>query len=255
MQKWVGPFVALVALAAMIGGIGTAARYGVLSGPATARAAIEPAPVATVVPPAAMPAAPPPLLAAAVSRDADLPSVEIAPLIAHSVPADSEAEPAPHVTIEQRDGRILAERAPPPPPAPSRRAIRVALDPGLVAGPARPIAGPILSVAGRTMRLFGVRAADAREHCGPGGGIAASCVTAANAALAARLGGNAAVSCTMPPGQKGDPGFVCRDAAGVDLGGFLVAQGLALVDRGSSYQYLGAEDAARTAHQGLWRYR
>ena len=68
-------------------------------------------------------------------------------------------------------------------PAPSRRATGVALNPAAVAGPARPIAGPILSVGGRTVRLFGVRPADAREHCGPGSGVAASCVSAANAAL------------------------------------------------------------------------
>jgi endonuclease YncB( thermonuclease family) len=256
MRNTVGTAAALLALAAMIGGIGAAEHYGMLSGPATARAAIEPAATVPIPPP---PAPAPVVFAAAppqpVSPNADLPSVEIAPLVAHAVPADSELEPAPHVTVQRRDGRIVAEHAPPPPPAPSRRATGVALDPAAVAGAARPIAGPILSVAGRTVRLFGVRAADAREHCAAGGGVAASCVTAANAALMARLGGNASVTCTMPPGQRDDPAFVCRDAAGVDLGGLLVAQGLALVDRGSSFQYLSAEDAARMAHQGLWRYR
>jgi endonuclease YncB( thermonuclease family) len=261
MRKTAGIATALLALAVVVGGIGAARHYGMygmLAGPAPAEAASGATATAAIAPPAPAPNPAPMVIAAAVqppaAPDADLPSIEVAPRVAHTVPADSDMEPAPHVTMQQRDGRILAERATPL-PAPPPRATRAATDPAALAGAARPISGPILSVAGRTVRLFGVRAADAREHCGPGGGVASSCIAAANAALAARLGGNAGVTCTMPSGQSGDPGFICHDAAGIDLGGLLVAQGLALVDRSSSYQYLGAEDAARISHQGLWRYR
>ena len=254
MRKSVRIVAALVALAAAIGGFGVARHYGRPSMPPTVGAATAPTASVVIAPPAPAQPEPPPQVAATApaAPDADLPSVEIATLIPHPVPADSAAEVAPHVTVEQRNGRILQsapQASPPPRPTP------VAADPATIDGTARPIAGPIISVAGRTVRLFGVRAADARERCTPGSGGGASCAEAARAALAARLGGNPSVNCTMPPGQRGDPGFICRDAAGVDLGGMLVAQGLALVDRSNSYQYVGAEDAARASHQGLWRYR
>ena len=256
MHKTAGIAAALLTLAAGIGGFGAARHFGLLSGPAPAQAASEPMVVAAAAPsPVAAPVAAVPVVAPPADPNADLPSIEIAPRVARPVPGDSESEPAPHVTIERRDGRVIAERSTPVPQRPPPRASQAALDPGAIAGPARPVSGPILSVDGRTVRLFGVRPADAREHCGPGGGVAASCILAANAAIAARLGGNAGVTCTMPPGQRGDPAFICRDASGLDLGGMLVAQGLALVDTGSSYQYMSAQDAARVAHQGLWRYR
>ena len=131
----------------------------------------------------------------------------------------------------------------------------VAIDPATLGGAARPVGGPGLSIAGRMVHLFGVRAPAARERCAPGDGAAAACSDAARAALMARLAANPSVTCAMPRGQGGDAGFVCRDSAGVDLGGLLVSQGLALVDRSSSYQYVGEEDAARASRRGLWRYR
>ena len=50
--------------------------------------------------------------------------------------------------------------------------------------------------------------------------------------------------------RKGDPGYVCHDSTGVDLGRLLVAAGLALADTSHSYQYLGAQDGARSARRG-----
>ncbi len=97
-----------------------------------------------------------------------------------------------------------------------------------------------------------MRPADARDRCGEDG---ASCGEAARAALAQRLAGNPGVTCALPPGQDGDPGYICHDSRGVDLGRLLVIEGLALADTTHSYQYLTAQDGARVAHQGLWRYR
>jgi endonuclease YncB( thermonuclease family) len=51
------------------------------------------------------------------------------------------------------------------------------------------------------------------------------------------------------------PAAVCRDSAGIDLGGLLVAEGFALADPTQSYDYFGAEAAARQLRRGLWRYR
>ena len=70
------------------------------------------------------------------------------------------------------------------------------------------------------------------------------------------LKANAAVSCRVPPGQRrAVAAALCIDAAGVDLAGFLVAQGFALADPAQSYDYVGAETVARSQKRGLWRYR
>jgi len=48
---------------------------------------------------------------------------------------------------------------------------------------------------------------------------------------------------------------ICLDADGVDLGGWLVSEGLALADTGQSYDYAGAESIARSQKRGLWGFR
>lgn len=89
-----------------------------------------------------------------------------------------------------------------------------------------------------------------------GAEVPRSCADVARDALAARLAAERTVSCRVPPGQShGAQAAVCVDAAGTDLGGFLVAEGLALADPARSYQYVGAEGAARSFRKGLWRYR
>lgn len=105
------------------------------------------------------------------------------------------------------------------------------------------------------MRLFGVRVAEARDRCGLGQGDARSCSEVARDALAQRLQRYPNVSCRVPAGQRGDPAAICIDAAGTDLGGFLVAEGLALADTSQSYEYFGPEGVARYFGRGLWRYR
>ena len=249
MRKTLGIGAALLALAAAIGGIEAGRHAGGAPDFAPASRSATPTAFAAVVQPANAAAESP----SPAQRDADLPSVEVKPYIVHTAPGEDGTLPARPVTFQQRDPRVVERSTPLPPRRP--HATAVALDPATLGGAARPVSGPILSIAGRTVHLFGLRAADARERCAPGRGAAASCADAASAALAARFSANPSVTCTMPPGQGDDPGFVCRDSAGVDLGGLLVAQGLALVDRRSSYQYVGEEDTARASRRGLWRYR
>jgi endonuclease YncB( thermonuclease family) len=254
MRKTLVLCTALLALAAAMGGIAVA-RYSAAT-PAAAPAAALAVPAATpvsftaAVPPASAAAEAPP----APQRDADLPTIEVKPRLTHAAPDDDGTMPARPVILHNRDGRVV-ETSPPPHTSRSHTTAAV-VDHAALGGAAQPIAGPILSVAGRTVHLFGVRAADARERCASGRGAAASCAEAARAALAARLSGNPSVTCNSPPGQQSDdPGFICHDATGADLGGLLVAEGLALVDRRSSFQYLGAEDTARLSRRGLWSYR
>ena len=207
----------------------------------------------------------------------DLPTVEVAPHIVHTVP--DEDTPAPKATIFDRNGREITSRGnntPPPsyvpspspmPPGSSASASRGPLIlPQFAAKPSAPSAGNFsgsasapggiaLTVGGRQVALFGVRPGDARDRCGLGPGDARACADVARDALAQRLQRNANVDCRIPPGQRGNPAAVCTDNSGTDLGGFLVAEGLALADTGTSYEYFGAEGVARSFRRGLWRNR
>lgn len=195
------------------------------------------------------PSAPPPALATPAAPD--LPTIEVQPRPVHTVPTDEP--PVPKVTLFDRNGKEIQTRQaslPPytPPPAPA---------PALVpfGGQAQAAGGTTLAVAGKTVRLFGVRVADPRDRCGLGPGDARNCSDVARDALAQRLRRYPSVSCQVPPGQRGDPGAICVDLSGTDLGGFLVSEGLALADISQSYEYFGSEGVARYYRRGLWRNR
>jgi endonuclease YncB( thermonuclease family) len=199
--------------------------------------------VSLQVPAEPAPAAAPPPAAPA------LPTVAVGERPVHTID-DDKVLPVPAISLRERDGRAIALRtppaAPPPPPAPVQAST--------LGGAAQALGGARLKVEGRSVDLFGVQTPpDGR--CAVSDQAALPCGDAARAALAARLKPNAKVTCRMPPGQHGDPAFVCRDASGLDLGGFLVAEGYALADTNRSYDYLGAQDVARSFHRGLWRYR
>jgi endonuclease YncB( thermonuclease family) len=191
-------------------------------------------------------ASPAPVAAAAP----DLPTIEVKPRPVYAVPADEP--PVPKVTLYDRSGKEIPthQAALPPysPPAPAPPVLPFG-------GPAQAGGGTTLAVAGKSVRLFGVRVADPRDRCGLGPGDARNCSDVARDALAQRLRRYPSVSCQMPPGQRGDPAAICIDASGTDLGGFLVAEGFALADISQSYEYFGSEGVARYYRRGLWRNR
>ena len=200
----------------------------------------------------AAPGAAAPPASGAAEPGGDLPTVEVTPHPVHAVPEGDPAPPLP-VTIRGRDGSVTALRAPPAParytpsPPPVTR----------ISGAARVADVVSLSVLGRAVRLFGVRAPQAGDLC-PSSEQAAPrpCSEAARAALAVRLAANADIVCRVPPGQRAPvPAAVCHDATGADLGGLLVAEGFALADPTQSYDYFAAEAAARQLRRGLWHYR
>jgi endonuclease YncB( thermonuclease family) len=263
--------------------------------PPVAATAPPPDQAVVSVPPVPEAAPTPPLPETAVAPPApaapDLPTVDVAPLAVHIVPND-DTSPAPTVTLQDRDGRTIREIKPaqglsptyvpsvgpgsgrsfaPSSPAPyyspgpsgpvmvppingSRLATAVPSG-ALFNGAGQAAGGITLSVGGRYVNLFGIRIADPRDQCGLGPGDNRSCAVVAHDALAQRLQHYANVSCHVPPGQRGQPGAVCTDSSGTDLGGFLVAEGYALADTGQSYDYFGAEGVARSYRRGLWRYR
>ena len=183
---------------------------------------------------------------------ADLPTVVVDPRPVHAVP-DQDPPPPPHVTLRDREGNAVAWHAPPP----VRRSPSAMPSPLLISGKARVAESLSLSLRGRALRLFGVRLAPGGDRCAAEvTGAPSPCDEVARQALATRLRIDNDVSCRVPPGQRAlPPGAVCQDASGLDLGGFLVAQGLALADPAQSYEYVGAETAARAARRGLWNYR
>jgi len=188
----------------------------------------------------------------------DLPVIEVAPRAVHVVP-DTDTPPPHPVTFEGRDGRPpvrhpdqpAASVAAPSSSPPSRTAS------AQISGAARVTDVVALDVLGRPVQLFGVKPPQSGDRCAAQAQKAArACGEVAREALAARLRANATVFCRVPAGQREHRGAaICTDSSGVDLAGFLVAEGLALADSTQSYDYTGAESVARSFHRGLWRYR
>lgn len=176
-----------------------------------------------------------------------LPTVEVPTRPVHTVP--HEAPPVVKPRLFDRAGNELPSRSVSltPPSAPPAEPI--------FGGAAEATGGVTLSVAGRKVTLFGVRVADSSDRCGLGPGDDRGCAEVEKDALAQRLRRADRVSCHIPAGQPGKPAAICVDTTGTDLGGFLVAEGLALADTNESYEYFGAEGVARTFHRGLWRHR
>ena len=177
----------------------------------------------------------------------DLPTVEVAPRPVYPVPED-EPPPAPKASPFDRVARPTASFGPSSRPAPSPMPAPV------IAGAAKASGPTTLAVAGRPIRLFGVRTPEPGDRCGTGSGRG-NCAEAAHDALTQRLDRSPQVSCRIPAGQRGNPAAVCVDASGTDLGRFLVAEGLALADTTQSYEYFGAEGKARSSRLGLWGHR
>jgi endonuclease YncB( thermonuclease family) len=182
----------------------------------------------------------------------DLPSVDVPPRPVHAVPSD-DPPPRP-VTLKGRDGKEVAPRAarvaartpvPPPEPAAART----------ITGAARVLDAVTLVIGWRPVTLFGVHAPAAGDRCTQGG-EAHLCGDLARDLLALRRFRDGNVACRVPPGQRGGKdAAVCLDANGIDLAGWLVAEGLALADSAGSFDYVGAENVARSVRRGLWRYR
>ncbi len=171
----------------------------------------------------ASPGTPPPVLPA-------LPTVEVPARPVHTVPDD--VPPPRPVTLKGRDGKQSTPRSapamvasctpvPPPRPAPVRT----------IAGSARVLDAVTLVIGWRPVTLFGVRAPVAGDRCTRGPEVPHVCGDLARDVLALRLFRNGNVSCRVPAGQQGGAqAAICLDADGVDLGGWLVGEGLALAD-------------------------
>jgi endonuclease YncB( thermonuclease family) len=123
-----------------------------------------------------------------------------------------------------------------------------------VAGPAKVIDGDTLAVAGQHIRLFGIDAPEAEQTCAAPGGKPWHCGKAASEAMR-RLTRSEPVRCE---GHETDrySRLVARCWLGsTDLGGALVAKGLAWAFVRYSESYVEAEAEARSSRIGVWQGR
>lgn len=215
-----------------------------------APATIKPPPPAPPPPAAAPPPAPPP-----PQILAPLPEVTIKDAPVHGVPDDGIA-PAGRSLSGMMAADLMHDRDVSDEVANGASKLPLPGAPKNFSGAATVTGSTGLQVGTVPVQLFGVKPAT-RDRCGPG--VAASagdCDSLARKALTERLAAGS-ISCQVPAPH---PGVViafaiCLDAAGDDLGQFLVAHGLALADTGQTYDYAGAEAAARSLKRGLWAYR
>ena len=113
-----------------------------------------------------------------------------------------------------------------------------------------------LAVAGQSVRLYGVLPPASTDRCAIGTGAPQSCADVTQTMLAAKLARTGSVTCELPAGASAtELGRVCRDASGADIAGFLVSEGLAVVDQKANGGYAEAESSARSNSRGLWRFR
>ena len=112
--------------------------------------------------------------------------------------------------------------------------------------------GDTLRLGAVTVRLFGIDAPEARQVCSGADGVAWDCGKAAAARLQALVAGRPVRCQPQDQDRYGRMVSICT-AGGVDLGGQLVAEGLARAYRQFSDTYVPLEDVARTAGLGLWQ--
>jgi endonuclease YncB( thermonuclease family) len=225
--------------------------------------------VATVVP--AAPPEPAPAPAAAVPAP-DVASATPAPAQTAAVaPPPPALPPLASVEVANRPIReVPPEKNPPPPDSTSldltrpppgyagQRASEGAAHPvpKQFLGAARVTGATSLTVGAIPVQLFGVKPPMPGDRCELGG-TPMSCIDLAKRRLQERFGRSDQVNCRTPNPQPGlAVAFaICLDANGIDLGSFLLNEGLALADTGQSYDYVGAEGVARTLKHGLWKFR
>ena len=221
------------------------------------------------------PAPPPPVAVVAPPPPAPPPAAETPPPAEPAPPEPDHAElpPLPEVKLTEHSIHpVPSEPGPPPPGAqgfgnasrpPMAQSDEVAFGarplaakptPKQFSGTATATGGIELKVDATPVALFGIKPAGSPDRCGANPDT--DCGAAARQALADRLTAGTKISCRVPNPKPGPVVYaICLDANGVDLSGFLIAQGLALADTGQSYDYVGAESIARNLKRGLWKFR
>ena len=121
-----------------------------------------------------------------------------------------------------------------------------------IAGRASVADGDSLVIGGQRIQLFGIDSPEGRESCRGPDGAAFACGQDARQALMRMI---ATQPVTCQPKERDGSGrivAVCT-AGGVDIAGWLVAEGHARASRKISTDYVKQEEEAKKAARGLWR--
>jgi endonuclease YncB( thermonuclease family) len=123
----------------------------------------------------------------------------------------------------------------------------------LIEGRASAIAGDMLRVADRRVRLTGIEAPELAQRCRASGGKPWRCGITARAALAKLVAGKS-IRCQVAgdPAPGGETEGTCA-VGGEDLGALLVRAGHVFADEGSGAHYAGETSTARASARGLWQ--
>jgi len=133
--------------------------------------------------------------------------------------------------------------------------ILAAITAAMLSGPATATDGDTLKLAqgGTTVsvRLFGVDAPEARQHCASRSGADYACGDRATLFLAGAVYGRT-LKCEPKDIDRFGRTVASCSVDGLDLGRALVASGLAVAYRSFSMIYVEDEAAAKRARRGLW---
>lgn len=123
-----------------------------------------------------------------------------------------------------------------------------------LAGRASVIDGDTIELHGQRIRLHGIDAPEGGQTCETAAGKPWRCGTAAARALDGLTFGKTIVCAPQDIDRYGRIVATC-EVAGLDLGGELVEQGLAVAYRSYSRAYVPAEGRARASKRGMWAGR
>ena len=120
-----------------------------------------------------------------------------------------------------------------------------------IVGVASVIDGDTIEIHGVRIRLHGIDAPESRQLCTRPTGERWRCGQQASLALSDQIS-RSTVSCDPRDTDRYGRTVAVCSSRGVDLNGWLVAQGWAVAYRRYSRDYVRAEDQARAARRGVW---
>ncbi len=123
-----------------------------------------------------------------------------------------------------------------------------------IAGRASVIDADTVEIHGQRIRIFGVDAPEKRQPCFDADGKEWACGRRA-ANLVDAFVGDRPVQCRSKDHDRYGRVVAQCWVAGVDIGEWLVSNGLAVAYRRYASDYIGAEQGARNRHAGIWSGR
>lgn len=126
-----------------------------------------------------------------------------------------------------------------------------ACDGAEIAGTPRIVDGDTLRIGAETIRLEGIDAPEAKQHCRDAAGAPYACGAIATKVLA-RLAGGSALACRGHARDRYGRLLATCEAAGNNLNRAMVQAGWALAFRRYSHRYLGDEREASSERRGMW---